>query len=72
MSRIVGIGAEPVLAGYGLVGVEVIDADEAESVRRAWAALADDVGLVLLTPAARRALPEPIPAGGPLWVVLPA
>ena len=72
MSRIVAIGEEAQLAGYALAGVELIEADVAGRVREAWEQLGDDVGLVLLTPQARRALPDPLRRPGLLWVVLPA
>lgn len=71
MSRIVGIGWAPALAGYALAGVEVLDATDPELVRRQWDGLDDDVGLVLLTAEARRALPGPIEAGERLWIALP-
>lgn len=70
MSRIIAIGEETQLAGYALAGVEVIATVDPESVRRAWAEL-HEVGLVLLTTAARRALPDPIDRRDLLWAVLP-
>jgi vacuolar-type H+-ATPase subunit F/Vma7 len=71
MSRIAAIGCWHELAGYALAGVDVVDAPDAEAVRAAWEQLADDQDLVLLTPGARRALPEqPLPPER-LWVVLP-
>lgn len=72
MSRVVGIGRAPDLAGYALAGTEIVEAVDPEHVRRAWDGLADDVALVLLTPEARSALPERLPVTAPLWVVLPA
>jgi len=69
--RVVAIGEEAKLAGYALAGVELVDAVEAGRVRTAWAEVADDVGLVLLTPEARLALPERLERGGLLWVVVP-
>ena len=72
MSRIVAIGEEALLAGYALAGVELIAADGPDRAREAWDQLGDDVGLVLLAPAARRALSEMLHRPGLLWVVLPA
>jgi vacuolar-type H+-ATPase subunit F/Vma7 len=72
MSRIAGIGERAKLAGYALAGVELIEARAPDRVREAWEQLDDDVGLVLLTPEARRALPDPLRRPGLLWVVLPA
>lgn len=71
MSGIVAIGGEIELAGYALAGVEIVVADDAESVQRAWNELGGDVGLVLLTAQARRVLPEPLHGGDVLWVELP-
>lgn len=71
MSRVVAIGAEAELAGYGLAGVELLEATEPERVRRAWAALGGDVGLVLLTPGARAALPGTLRRPDLLWLELP-
>ena len=71
MSRVVAIGRAVELAGYALVGVEVVDAPEPELVRRAWADAAGAASLVLLTTEARAALPD-LEAGGFLWTVVPA
>ena len=72
MSRIVAIGCATDLAGYALAGVEVVDASTPQSVQRAWAELGPDVGLVLLTADAFRALPGPLERQDLLWEVLPA
>jgi vacuolar-type H+-ATPase subunit F/Vma7 len=72
VSRVVAIGGELELAGYALAGVEVVVADDADTVRRAWSALGGDVGLVLLTAHARRSLPEALHGGDVLWVELPS
>lgn len=71
MSRIAALGRWSELAGYALAGVEVIDAPDGEAARAAWDGLGDDVAMVLLTPEARRALPEPLLPPERLWVVLP-
>jgi vacuolar-type H+-ATPase subunit F/Vma7 len=71
MTRVAAVGSWVELAGYALVGVEVVDASGPDDVRQAWEELPDDVGLVLLTPEARRSLPDtPLPRGR-LWVVTP-
>ncbi len=70
MTRIVAIGEETQFAGYALAGVEVVATVDPERVRQAWAELRE-VGLVLLTAAARRALPDPIDRDDLLWAVLP-
>jgi vacuolar-type H+-ATPase subunit F/Vma7 len=72
MSRVVAIGRAVELAGYALVGVEVVDAPEPALVRRAWADAAGAASLVLLTTDARDALPDRLEAGGSLWTVIPA
>lgn len=70
MTRVVAIGAAEQLLGWALAGAEVIEAQGDPQARLAWAELEPDVGLVLLTPAARAALPGPLP-GKVLWAVLP-
>jgi len=72
MSRVVAIGRAVELAGYALVGVEVVDAPEPALVRRAWADAAGAASLVLLTTDARDALPDRLEASGFLWTVIPA
>jgi vacuolar-type H+-ATPase subunit F/Vma7 len=71
MSRIVGIGRAVELAGYALAGVEILDAAAPDLVRRAWADVAADASLVLLTTEARAALPAQLEQPGVLWTVLP-
>lgn len=71
MSRIAALGRWTELAGYGLVGVEVVDVCDPEAVRRAWDGLPADVAVVLLTAEARRSLPDPILPRERLWAVLP-
>ncbi len=70
MSRIVALGADVVVAGFGLAGVLVVPAEGADEVRAAWRALPADVDLVILTPEAAEVLPEPEP-DGPLVAVIP-
>jgi vacuolar-type H+-ATPase subunit F/Vma7 len=71
MSRVVAIGAPLELLGWTLAGVALIEASNPEQVRLAWSGLDADVGLAVLTPAAREALPARL--NGPvLWAVLPS
>ncbi len=71
MTRIVVIGRASDVAGYELAGAEVVDAPHDVDATRAWDELAADVTLVLLSAAARRALPASLDAPGRLWAVLP-
>lgn len=71
MSRVVAIGSDLELAGYALAGVEVAAADDPDAVRRAWAGLGRDVGLVLLTRDAATAVPDRADRPDLLCVVLP-
>ena len=71
MKRVVAIGSAIELAGYGLVGVEVVDAPAPELVRRAWADAVGAASLVLLTAEARSALPDRLERSVP-WTVVPA
>ncbi len=61
MGRVAAIGTEPLVQGFALAGALAVPAETPADVRRAWAQLPDDVDLVVLTPAAARAL-----AGGDL------
>lgn len=76
MSRVVAIGERTRVEGFGLAGAEVLVAEDATAVRVAWTALGSDVGVALLTPAARQALGtaeglREVAPGRPLLVVLP-
>jgi len=71
MSRVVAIGPQASLAGYALAGVEAIEAADVAAAQRAWDALPEDVGLVLLGPDAQAALAEQLAETPRLWVVLP-
>lgn len=76
MSRVVAIGERVRVEGFGLAGAEVFIAEDPAAVRVAWAALGSDVGVALLTPAARAALGSAealleVAPGWPLLVVLP-
>jgi vacuolar-type H+-ATPase subunit F/Vma7 len=65
------LGSWRQLAGYELVGVEVVAAEDPEEVCRAWGALPDDVAVVLLTPEARSFLPDRLLPADRLWAVIP-
>jgi len=56
--RIAAIGEDARIAGLALAGVTTVTAEGLDAVRRAWAGLAADVALVLLTPAAATALDD--------------
>ncbi len=72
MSTVVAIGEEQRVRGFALAGVGVVAAADETAARAAWEALDDDVGLVILTPAAAHGLREDL-ASAPrrLWVELP-
>jgi vacuolar-type H+-ATPase subunit F/Vma7 len=55
MGQVVVLGEPVRVMGYALAGVLAIEA-EGEQVVRAWASLPADTSLVVLTPAAARAL----------------
>lgn len=69
MSRVVAIGNPLELLGWALAGADLIEAVDPERVLEAWGGLEDDVGLVVLTASARRALPPRLEQG-PLWAVV--
>jgi vacuolar-type H+-ATPase subunit F/Vma7 len=80
--RVAVLGERALVEGYALGGARVLPADSPEEVRAAWATLAPDVAVLLLTPAAAGVLgpspaaagvPGPSPVAGrrPLLVVLP-
>ncbi|HEY6708605.1 MAG TPA: V-type ATP synthase subunit F [Actinomycetota bacterium] len=73
MARVAVLGEQVRVQGFALAGALVLEAGDAAEVRAAWASLADDVAVVVLTPRAAEALrdrPPPGP-GVPLTVVLP-
>jgi vacuolar-type H+-ATPase subunit F/Vma7 len=70
--QVAAIGEEVAVQGFGLAGVLVVPADDPEGVLAAWQSLPAQVVVVILTPAAERAVPQR-PAGElPLTVVMPA
>jgi vacuolar-type H+-ATPase subunit F/Vma7 len=68
--RVAVIGEEPRVQGFALAGAEVCPASDPGEVRAAWAGLADDVAVVVLTPPAAAALAT-TPVGHRLTVVMP-
>ena len=74
MSQIAAIGEFARIGGFALAGVQIAVADHPDAVRTAWRELPGDVGLVILTPAARVALEaEGLGQADPrLWAVMPA
>ena len=73
MSRAVAIGDERRLAGYALAGVEVRHASSPAEAQAAWAELAEETSLVLLTQDAYDALAAPLGERDDLvWAVVPS
>ena len=73
MTRVAAIGERERVSGYAFAGVHVEAAEHPGAALAAWRALPADVGLVILTPAAHRALVEQLGAQDRrLWVVMPA
>lgn len=68
------IGERELVHGYALAGVQVAPAADSEQARAAWAALGDEVAVVILTPSAYAALAarELVQRPQRLWVVMPA
>lgn len=64
MPRVAAIGERARVQGFALAGALVVEAGDPDAVRAAWAALAADVEVVVLTPAAARALQAPGAAAG--------
>ena len=72
MAGVAVIGERVRVQGFALAGALVLAADDPAAVRAAWAALGDDVAVVVLTPRPpRRSADEPTAAGAPLTVVMP-
>ncbi|MGY2061753.1 hypothetical protein ACW9HQ_43340 [Nocardia gipuzkoensis] len=71
MGTVVAIGALEQIRGYGLAGVRVVAAPDAEAVRCAWSELEPTVSLVILTADAACALSGDPPSGLPLVAVMP-
>jgi vacuolar-type H+-ATPase subunit F/Vma7 len=71
MAGVAAIGAGPLVRGWALAGVSVLDADTPSDVDRAWKSLASDVELVILAPAAAEHLRDELEASDRLTVVMP-
>jgi vacuolar-type H+-ATPase subunit F/Vma7 len=71
MSKVVAIGDELSLLGYGLAGAEVVPAEDENAVRLAWNALPSDLGLLVLTATAAGSLQRELEGTDLLWVALP-
>ena len=74
MGRVAAIGAPVRVDGLALAGVLVLPAEDDHEVGARWAALPEDVAVVLLTPQAAAALPPDQATDGsprPLTVVMP-
>ena len=72
MARVAVLGEEVSVQGYALAGAVVLVAEDVGAARAAWNGLADDVAVVILTPAAADALgPERVAGLHPLAVVMP-
>ncbi|MFE1248435.1 hypothetical protein [Streptomyces sp. NPDC058735] len=72
MVCVAAIGERLRVLGLATAGVVVLPADDADAVREAWRRLPAETGLVIVTPAAARALgPTPLEGGGPLVAVMP-
>lgn len=72
MTRVAVVGELVRAQGFGLAGVLVVVAGDPPAVRAAWRSLPDDVGVVILTPAAAAALAAVPPgSGGRLVAVMP-
>ena len=56
MRTVVAIGERCRVEGFRLAGARVVEADDDEAVRAAWQSLGPDVSVVVLTPAAARAI----------------
>lgn len=63
------LGEAALVEPYALAGARVLPAGTPAQVRAAWRDLADDVLVVLLTPAAAAVLDEAV--DGPMTAVLP-
>lgn len=69
--RVAVIGERIRVAGFGLAGALVRDAEDPSAVRDAWRALPEDVAVVVLTPAAAEVLGQELAQEWPVTVVMP-
>ncbi|MFE0517121.1 V-type ATP synthase subunit F [Streptomyces sp. NPDC058964] len=74
MGTVAAIGSRTGVCGLALAGVDVLVAEDPDTVRRTWRTLPGTVGLVILTAQAAEALGGEAMAPGPsrpLTVVMP-
>lgn len=70
---VVALGEQALLEGFQLAGASVHGAETDDEVRRAWTALPDNAGVVILTPRAAGALGTALTdPNSPMTVVLPS
>jgi vacuolar-type H+-ATPase subunit F/Vma7 len=73
MSRVAVLGERARVEGYRLGGAVVLCAEDADEVHAVWSSLPEDIAVVVLTPAAARALGAAGSASQrPLLVVMPS
>ena len=71
--RIAALGERERVRGFAFAGVHLAAAEDPDAARAAWRSLPGDVGLVILTQAARAALAAELAGQAQrLWVVMPA
>jgi len=68
----VALGEQSLLQGFTLAGVALSVAETDDEVRTAWSALSPEVGMVILTRSAARALDGILDSASPLTAVLPS
>lgn len=71
MATVAVLGERALVSGWALGGAVVVGADDDDQVCRAWRSLDADVAVVVLTPAAARALGDEAAHGVPT-VVMPS
>ncbi len=72
MADVAAIGEQVRVAGFALGGADVVIAEDPGTVWEAWRNLPDDIGLVIVTPAAAEALgPAVLEGDRPLVAVMP-
>jgi vacuolar-type H+-ATPase subunit F/Vma7 len=70
---VVVLGEHALVKGYPLAGAALAAAETQEDVRRAWAAMPETVGVVILTPSAAEALGAArTDLSSPMSVILPS
>jgi vacuolar-type H+-ATPase subunit F/Vma7 len=72
MSRAAAIGEARRVGGFALAGVEVLEAENPDAAGEALVSLDPEVGLLILSPAAHRAVADELARRPHLvWTVLP-